>query len=128
MDSKYLYWITTSLLALFMAASAVLYFVAEGPANSFQRLGFPDYFRIQLGIAKMIGAVALMTPVPRAVKEWTYAGFTISFVSAIIAHTVVGDPLSDIMPPVVAFAILGVSYASYHQYYRGAAHPSSPDG
>ena len=118
MNSKYLYWGTTGLLALFMAASSVWYFVGTEPAASFERLGFPDYFRIQLGIAKMAGAIALVTPVPRAVKEWTYAGFTISFVSAIIAHLAVGDPVSDVAAPVIAFALLVTSYVTYHQYYR----------
>ena len=118
MNSKYLYWGTTGLLALFMAASSVWYFVGTEPAASFERLGFPDYFRIQLGIAKMAGAIALVTPVPRAVKEWTYAGFTISFVSATIAHLAVGDPVSDVAAPVTAFALLVTSYVTYHQYYR----------
>ena len=118
MNSKYLHWGTTGLLALFMAASSVWYFVGTEPAASFERLGFPDYFRIQLGIAKMAGAIALVTPVPRAVKEWTYAGFTISFVSATIAHLAVGDPVSDVAAPVIAFALLVTSYVTYHQYYR----------
>lgn len=118
MNSKYLYWGTTGLLALFMAASSVWYFVGTEPAASFERLGFPDYFRIQLGIAKMAGAIALVMPVPRAVKEWTYAGFTISFVSATIAHLAVGDPVSDVAAPVTAFALLVTSYVTYHQYYR----------
>jgi hypothetical protein len=118
MNSKYVYWGTTSLLAFFMTASSVWYFVGTEPAASFERLGFPDYFRIQLGIAKMAGSVALVSPVPRAVKEWTYAGFTISFVSAIIAHIAVGDPLSDVAAPVIAFALLVASYVTYHRYYR----------
>jgi hypothetical protein len=119
MNSKYLYWGATGLLAVFMAASSVWYFVGTEPAASFERLGFPDYFRIQLGIAKMAGSIALVFPVPRAVKEWTYAGFTISFVSAAIAHLAVGDPLSDVAAPVIAFALLVVSYVTYHRYYRG---------
>lgn len=118
MNSKYFYWGATGLLALFMAFSSVLYFVAEAPATTFEQLGFPDYFRIELGIAKMAGAVALVTPVPRAVKEWTYAGFTISFFSAFIAHIAVGDPLSAVVPPVIAFALLMASYVTYHRHYH----------
>lgn len=118
MNSKYLYWGATGLLALFMVFSSVLYFVAEAPAATFEQLGFPDYFRIELGVAKMAGAVALVTPVPRVVKEWTYAGFTISFFSAFVAHIAVGDPLSDMVPPVIAFALLMTSYVTYHHYYR----------
>lgn len=118
MNSKYLYWGATGLLALFMAFSSVWYFVGEGPAASFERLGFPDYFRIELGIAKMAGAIALVSPVPRVVKEWTYAGFAITFVSAFIAHTAAGDPVSALVPPVLAFALLVTSYVTYHWYYR----------
>ncbi|WP_103020481.1 DoxX family protein [Salinibacter altiplanensis] len=122
MRTKYLYWGSTSLVALFMMVSATLYFVADGPAAAFKRLGFPDYFRIELGIAKLAGAVVLVAPLPRALKEWAYAGFAISFVSAVIAHAAVGDPPSELLPPGIAFALLMTSYVTYHRYYR----PESP--
>ena len=117
---KYLYWGTTALLALLMAASGTMYFVSEGAAQTFARLGFPDYFRVELGIAKLLGAVALVTPVPRAVKEWTYAGFAISFVSAVVAHAAVGDPVTALLPPIVAFGLLAASYVGYHQHAQAA--------
>lgn len=115
---KYLYWGSTILLALMMAGSGTMYFLAEDVAKTFAQLGFPDYFRIELGVAKILGAIALVVPLPRAVKEWTYAGFTISFVSAVIAHLASGDPISTAIPPIVAFLILATSYTTYHQYYR----------
>jgi hypothetical protein len=118
---KYVYWGTTALLALMMAGSGTMYFVAEGAAETFAKLGFPDYFRVELGIAKILGAVALVAPVPRAVKEWTYAGFTISFVSALIAHAAVGDPVSALIPPAIALGLLVASYATYHSYARASA-------
>ncbi len=117
---KYIYWGSTILLALMMAASGTMYFIAEDMAQTFAQLGFPDYFRIELGVAKILGAAALLVPLPRAVKEWTYAGFTISFVSAVIAHLASGDPIATIIPPVVAFLILAASYTTYHQHYRAA--------
>jgi uncharacterized membrane protein len=111
----YTYWISTGLLALMMIASGLSYFFVEDIAASFERLGFPDYFRIELGVAKLIGAVALLVPLPRFLKEWTYFGFILSFVSAFIAHATVGDPIGDILPPVVALAILVVSYVTYRK-------------
>ena len=116
MNKKSLYWGSTVLVALLALASGTLYFMAEAPADTFARLGFPDYFRIQLGIAKLVGGVALLVPLPRWIKEWTYAGFTIDFGSAGIAHLAVGDPLSDVVTPVVALALLWTSYASYHRF------------
>ncbi len=121
---KYVYWGTTTLLALMMAGSGTLYFVSDTAAQTFAALGFPDYFRVELGVAKIVGAVALVVPLPRSVKEWTYAGFAISIVSAVIAHTAVGDPASAIVPPIVAFGLLVASYISYHRYARAAATPS----
>lgn len=120
MNSKYLYWGSTGLVALLALASGAMYFV-QPPTETFAQLGFPDYFRIQLGVAKLVGGVALLVPLPRWVKEWTYAGFTIDFGSAIIAHLAVGDPLSSAVTPVVALIILLTSYTSYHQYVLGTA-------
>lgn len=123
MNSKYVYWGSTGLVTLFMLFSGVMYFVADAPADTFERLGFPDYFRIQLGIAKLIGGVALLVPLPRWLKEWTYAGFTIDLVSALIAHLAVGDPVSTMVMPVALLAVLMVSYGSYHRYVL-----QGPDG
>lgn len=127
MSTKYLYWGSTGLLALFMLASGVLYFTAESMAANFARLGFPDYFRVQLGVAKVLGAVALVVPLPRSLKEWTYAGFGISFVSAIVAHTAVGDPLTSVVPPLVALFLWGWSYATYHRHVLGAQPASTAE-
>jgi hypothetical protein len=96
-----------------------MYFVAEGAAATFERLGFPGYFRIELGVAKILGALALVSPLPRWMKEWTYAGFTITFVSAVTAHLAAGDPLTASLPPAVSLVVLLTSYGSYHRYYRG---------
>jgi hypothetical protein len=116
MNSKYLYWGATILIAIFAAFSGAMYFIAEAPAQTIERLGYPDYFRVLLGIGKLMGAAALIIPLPRSLKEWTYAAFTIDFVMAFISHLVVGDPASSLVMPVVALALLMISYAAYHQY------------
>jgi len=125
---KYLYWGSTALLALMMAAVGVMYFAAQAPADTFEHLGFPDFLRVELGIAKLLGAVALVSPLPRAVKEWAYAGFTITFVSAFLAHLTAGDPASALATPVVALVLLVASYVTYHTYYRAEAEAPAPAG
>lgn len=119
MKIKYVYWTATVLLALMMAGSGTLYFVSEAAAQTFADLGFPDYFRVELGIAKIAGAFALLIPLPRWIKEWTYAGFTISFISAIIAHLAAGDPVASVVPPIVALLILATSYTTYRRFILG---------
>ena len=116
MNAKTLYWGATSLLALFAAVSGAMYFLAEAPAQTIERLGYPDYVRVLLGIGTIVGAVALVVPRPRSLKEWVYAGFTFDFIAAVISHLMVGDPASSLVMPVGALAVLMASYAGYHQY------------
>jgi hypothetical protein len=60
-------------------------------ADAFTHLGFPGYFRVELSWAKFAGVLVLLTPVAPRWKEWAYAGFAITLVSALIAHFAVGD-------------------------------------
>jgi hypothetical protein len=46
---------------------------------------------VELSLAKLLGVLLLVTPVPPRVKEWAYAGFAINLASALIAHVSVGD-------------------------------------
>ena len=78
---------------------------------SMEHLGFPDYFRIELGITKIIGAILIWLPV-RLLKETAYIGFAIMFLSASIAHYIMGDPAGKVMAGLVFFAILVASYIS----------------
>lgn len=111
---KITYWITTSLVTLSLLMAGMMYFTNPEVSAGFAHLGFPDYFRKELGIAKIIGALVLILPmVPRNVKEWAYAGIGITFISASIAHSASGDPSSAVITPVVQLLIVAVSYWSY---------------
>jgi hypothetical protein len=83
---------------------------------AFVHLGFPSYFRIELAIAKILGAIVLILPlIPNRLKEFAYTGFAITFVSAFIAHISSGDPVSVALMPVVFLVILVVSYIYFHK-------------
>ncbi|HEY0262695.1 MAG TPA: DoxX family protein [Chitinophagales bacterium] len=107
--TKITYYATTGLMSFAMAFSTYAYLTKPELKAAFEHLGFPDYFRIELAIAKLFAAIALWLPF-RLAKETAYIGLTISFVSAIIAHIAVGDPF---LPPVIVLAILIVSYITY---------------
>ena len=115
---KITYWATTGLVTLMMLFSAYSYLTAPEVAQGFKHLGFPDYFRIELAIAKLIGAVLLVAPVSSRIKEWTYAGFAFCFISAFIAHTASGDPVVNRMGPVIFLVLLVVSYITYFKRYK----------
>ncbi len=112
---KITYWITTVLICLMMTYSAYAYLTQEQMKQAFVHLGFPNYFRMELAIAKLIGVILLLAPVAKRLKEWAYAGFTITFISAFIAHTASGDPASVKAAPMVFLAILIVSYITFHR-------------
>jgi len=85
------YWIVTALFCLQMGFTAYAQLRLAQVAEAFTHLGFPGYFRVELSWAKLIGVVLLLMPVPARLKEWAYAGFAITLVSALIAHFSVGD-------------------------------------
>lgn len=116
---RIIYWIATSLITAMMLMAGMSYFTTEEIKITFTHLGFPNYFRVELGMAKLIGAIVLiLPPIKGKIKEWAYAGFTITFVSAIIAHLSVGDDASKWFAPLVALILLITSYYMYSQLQK----------
>ena len=90
-----LYWLAKGFISAFMLFSA---YYSYTHVKDLRRLGFPDYFMVELVTAKIIGAVLLLIPqVSSRIKEWIYAGFGIAMISALIAHLCSHDPVSRIM-------------------------------
>ena len=85
------FWIAIALFCLQIGFTAYAQLTLPQVAEAFAHLGFPDYFRVELALAKLLGVVLLLAPVPSRLKEWAYAGFAITLVSALIAHLAVGD-------------------------------------
>jgi hypothetical protein len=85
------YWSATALFCLQMGFTAYAQLRLPQVAEAFTRLGFPDYFRVELSLTKLPGVVLLLAPVPARLKECAYAGFAIDTASALIAHLSVGD-------------------------------------
>lgn len=106
-----IYWVTTGLISAMMLFSAYNYFTSADMKAAFTHLGFPDYFRTELGVAKILGVLALLIPgVPSQLKTLAYGGFALVFISASVAHYASGDPMSASVTPLVFLGILGVSY------------------
>lgn len=105
------YWILTGIFSAMMAFSAYMYLTSPMMVKAFEHLGFPQYFRVELAIAKLFGVLALLLPVPARVKEWAYAGFGITLVSAVIAHTST-DGINTAVMPMAFCVLLAGSYAA----------------
>ena len=107
---KIAYWISTVLLAAFMAVVAIAYLAHLPKINAaFSSLGYPPYFQNILGLAKLLGAITLLVRGMPILKEWAYAGFTFTFIGALISHLAVNQT-QEAVGPVIALIILAISY------------------
>ena len=104
------YWIVTALFCLQIGFTAYAQLRLPQVAEAFNHLGFPAYFRVELSLAKFLGVVLLLAPVPARLKEWAYAGFAIDLASALIAHVSVGDGPQAWGWAAVTAVLWGLSY------------------
>ena len=115
------YWIVTVLFCLQIGFTAYAQLSLPQVAEMFTHLGFPDYFRVELSWAKLLGVVLLLAPVPAWLKEWAHAGFAITLGSALIAHFSVGDG-----PEVWSWAAAtGVLWGLSYFFWRRMQAPSA---
>lgn len=112
MKAKIAYGTVTGLFSLMMLGSSFAYLSgAPQMVEAFRHLGYPDYFRVMLGVAKIVGGLALVLPyTPRVAREWAYAGFGFTLVAAAVSHVASGDPAGTMAGPVVALVLLTASY------------------
>lgn len=105
------------MISLMMLFSAFLYVTSPDLTAAFKHLGFPGYFRIELAVLKFLGVLALLIPmIPGRIKEFAYFGFFLNFVSAIVAHSSVGDPAAQWAGGLlVALVLLITSYLMYQR-------------
>lgn len=114
--TKIIYWASTIFIFLFDTVMPALTSHLPLAVESIKHLGYPDYFRVQLTIFKVLGGVLLILPkVPARLKEWAYVGFSINFISASVAHAVVDGFGFFMIMPLIILGILILSYVSYHK-------------
>ncbi|HRG79756.1 MAG TPA: DoxX family protein, partial [Cyclobacteriaceae bacterium] len=65
----------------------------------FKQLGYPPYMLPFLGVAKLLGVIALLVPGFPRIKEWAYAGMFFDLTGAVYSGLAVGgfDPKMLIM-------------------------------
>ena len=106
------FWLLTGLFCLAFTMGGSMHLIrAERVAEGLNALGYPAYLMTILGVAKLLGVVALLIPGHLLLKEWAYAGFTINLLGALASHLFVGHPAPETLPP---FILLCVGAASYY--------------
>jgi uncharacterized membrane protein YphA (DoxX/SURF4 family) len=86
------YWVATALLVFELVLGGI-WDVLRVPHVRvvIERLGYPLYFLVILGVWKLLGAVALVIPRFPRLKEWAYAGVVFNLTGALVSHVASGD-------------------------------------
>ena len=121
------YWVTTVIIAAELAVGGVWDILRTDYVREVleQRLGYPAYFSVIIGLWKVPGAVVLLVPRLPRLKEWAYAGAVFTYTGAAASHLAVGDGAGALGP--VGFAVIALaSWALRPAPRRDLASPSGP--
>ena len=109
------YWVFTGLFSAMMLGSAIPDVISSPIAvqGMHHELGYPLYFIPFIGVAKVLGVLAILLPISPRIKEWAYAGLMFDLIGATFSIIAIGKPdwMFMLLP-----IFLGVgSYVFYHK-------------
>jgi len=106
------YWICTVVIALCIGSGGAAQ-ALRVPQNveGMTALGYPLHFIVLLGVWKVLGALTLLAPRLRLVKEWAYAGIFIDLSGAVVASAANSGGAFHVIAPAVLIGILAASWA-----------------
>ena len=108
---KIIYWVVTILFSLFMLYSGIVEVMQNEQAKEIMKhLGYPIYVNTIIGVAKILGALAILQWKFRILKEWAYAGFTIDFIGAGASLYFAGDGILMALSTIIFLAVMFASY------------------
>lgn len=113
------YWTATLLFAALMLLDGIagLSLNEEGK-QAMTMLGYPAYIMTILGVAKVLGAVALVQTRFTVLKEWAYAGFAFNFLGASASWALAGHGPNLYLFPLIALAMLFGTYILWKKWSR----------
>ena len=121
-----LYWVFTGLLSALMLLGAIPDLMSVPDAVTlFNHLGYPAYLLPFLGVAKILGVIAILVPGFPRIKEWAYAGFVFDLAGAMYSSIAVHDPASGWAIFIIGFLLIAGSYIFYHRKQRAASFGSA---
>jgi DoxX-like family len=113
---KILFWIITALFSAFMLFSAIPDILVTADAVKFiNSLGYPTYIIPFLGIAKLLGIIAILIPGFPRIKEWAYAGLFFDLAGATYSGIAVGGFQPQILFMILPITFLFLSYYLWHK-------------
>lgn len=106
-----MYWSVTILFCLANLFSGIAeLFPNQQSLDVMALLGYPAYLLTILGIAKILGSLAIIQNKFKAIKEWAYAGFAFDYIGAAASYYFVNAGLVSLLIPLVFLAVMFCSY------------------
>jgi hypothetical protein len=106
------YWISTVLIAFCIGSGGAAQALrVPQSVEGMAALGYPVHFVVLLGVWKVLGALTLLAPGLRLVKEWAYAGIFIDLSGAAVANAANGGAAFHVIAPLVLIGFLVASWA-----------------
>ena len=81
----------------------------------------PVYLLPFVGVAKVLGIIAILLPNMARLKEWAYAGLTFDLIGAACAIVASGKPEENLVRMLFFIALAFGSHYCYHQKLKAYA-------
>lgn len=118
-NMKIIYWSSTAILSIFLLVSSYSYIFSKSTIQGIKALGFPDFFRVELAVLKLIAALLLLLPfVSLQLKEWAYAGVGLFLITALVAHIQHKDSVLITVLLLLLMGTLIISNIFMHQFLK----------
>ena len=107
---KILYWVFTILFAGLMVFSAYGSILVNEDAKKLihDQLGYPVYFIPFSGYTKLIGAIAILIPGLKTIKEWAYAGLFFDLIAVIYSGIALAGKVDPMMSYMLIWIVPGI--------------------
>ena len=121
-NKNLIYWIVTGLFSGFMVFSAYPDVILDPQAVEMigKQMGYPDYFIRFIGIAKILGVIAVLLPINRRIKEWAYAGLFFDLFGAVVSIIATEGVSGGVLFMMLPIGFLFWSYYLWHQKIKTA--------
>lgn len=117
--TKIIYWVVTGILAAMLGIGSVYDAISAPEAvDHVTRIGYPAYIVPFLGVAKLLGIVAILVPGFPRLKEWAYAGLFYDLFGAFYSHIAFGDGPDMWAGFFIGFALIAASYIYHHKLHK----------
>lgn len=114
------YWICTILISGMMLFSAIPNILCTEESVKFiTHLGYPQYFIPFIGVAKLLGVIAILIPGFPRIKEWAYAGLFFDLAAATYSFIALGALVEGGTAGIISMCVfIGLLLGSYFLYHK----------